>query len=629
MQLQNIPLDQLVHSPSNVRKTAGGHAIRALATSIVEHGLLHNLTVLPRSDGTFEVIDGGRRLAALQQLAKKKAIELGFAVPCLVRPDHGSATELSAAANAFTEPMHPADQCEAFKTMIEQDQASIADVAARFSVSELVVKQRLKLANVSPKLVELYRAGKANLEQMQVLALSDDHAVQEKAWFGVKHDYERQAHSLRRALTNELIAPSDDRVRLVGLDVYEAAGGRVVRDLFAERDAGYLADSELLDRLVTEKLEATAAALQADGWGWVDIKPEFSYEDRAAYRPVQVERVKLDPTPEQAARLEVIAKRDNEVEKRLSMLEGPLEPASEEEQHEINALYDEASELEDEKEAIEAALVVFPPEVKAVAGAVVTFGYHGIEIHDGRLRPGEKLAKGAVVAQAAAKKPAKPEHSDAVMRSLSAHRSAVARHHVSGDPQLALAMVVERVLTNVSERWAGSDVLSGLTCAAGPDLVALAPDLDPVLIKQYAEDQKRIKEVIKRPDLLKWLVALPVAKLLELLALGVGTTFDGTVTRGTNAGVDRLHTLIGFDMADHWKPDPKQYLGRVSSEVVLKAVAEACGKKEAAPLAKLKKKDLVARAGPLLTAKKWLPKPLRKAVKKVKDGKQKAAGDVD
>src|SRR5690606_22550731 len=146
----------------------------------------------------------------------------GFAVPCLVRPDHGSATELSAAANAFTEPMHPADQCEAFKTMIEQDQATIADVAARFSVSELVVKQRLKLANVSPKLVEVYRTGKMNLEQMQALALSDDHTAQEKAWFGVKQDYERTSHSLRRALTNVLVLPSDDRVKLVGLDVYEA-----------------------------------------------------------------------------------------------------------------------------------------------------------------------------------------------------------------------------------------------------------------------------------------------------------------------------------------------------------------------------------------------------------------------
>ncbi|HEY4048097.1 MAG TPA: ParB N-terminal domain-containing protein [Acidobacteriaceae bacterium] len=39
-----IPLNKLVRSPRNVRKT-GGESVEELAASIFAHGLLHNLTV--------------------------------------------------------------------------------------------------------------------------------------------------------------------------------------------------------------------------------------------------------------------------------------------------------------------------------------------------------------------------------------------------------------------------------------------------------------------------------------------------------------------------------------------------------------------------------------------------------
>jgi hypothetical protein len=58
-------------------------------------------------------------------------------------------------------------------------------------------------------------------------------------------------------------------VRFVSLAAYEAAGGYVRRDLFSDdENAGYIADAELLQKLVAQKLDATAAEVQAEGWGW-------------------------------------------------------------------------------------------------------------------------------------------------------------------------------------------------------------------------------------------------------------------------------------------------------------------------------------------------------------------------
>lgn len=627
MSTQLIRVDRLHVSPRNVRKT-GGKQVTDLATSILAHGLLHNLTVIADGD-RFEVIDGGRRLTALQSLVKSKKLADDLQVPCLVRADSEAAVELSAAANAFTEPMHPADQCEAFKAMIDQG-ATVADIAARFSVTELVVKQRLKLANVSAKLVDVYRTGKMNLEQLQTLALSDDHGAQEKAYFGVKNDYERSPHYLRERLTKALVSPNDRRVQMVGMRAYEAAGGTVIRDLFSTRDEGYLTDSLLLDQLVAEKMQATVEALEAAGWSWVELKPDFDYNARESYAKVPADRVQLDPSPEQADRLAKNAARDAELQPLYDALDRVTD-ATDEQLEELERYETELADLDQEREEINEGLLVYSQEVKAISGAVVTLGYHGIEVHEARLRPGERLSKDAreVVAAVSISKPAKSDHSDAVMRSLSAHRSAVARHHVSRSPDLALALMVEWLMVRAVDRHSDAGLLR-LAGTSVCDPLHAAPNLAPDLIKQAEVDRDRIAAVMRQADPLAWLLDQPQSVLLELLAIGVASRFDGHVDRGTHAGVERMHKRLGFDMADYWEPTAQQFLGRVSSEVVLKAVADACGKREAAELKNLKKAELVARAEPLLTAKRWLPKPLRTpAEKKPRDAKQRAAGDDD
>jgi ParB family chromosome partitioning protein len=72
------------------------------------------------------------------------------AVPCKIVCAE-EAAEISLAENIIRQAMHPADQFEAFKALVDEGMP-IEDVAARFGVTPLVVQQRLKLANVSPVL---------------------------------------------------------------------------------------------------------------------------------------------------------------------------------------------------------------------------------------------------------------------------------------------------------------------------------------------------------------------------------------------------------------------------------------------------------------------------------------------
>ena len=63
MNIQPIPLNRLIPSSANVRKTGATISIEELAASIAAHGLLQNLQVRPAATkaGKFEVVVGGRR----------------------------------------------------------------------------------------------------------------------------------------------------------------------------------------------------------------------------------------------------------------------------------------------------------------------------------------------------------------------------------------------------------------------------------------------------------------------------------------------------------------------------------------------------------------------------------------
>ena len=74
MNIQTIPLNKLVPSPANVRKTGASTGIGELAASIEAHGLLQNLQVRPGPKGKYEVVAGARRHAALNLFARQKRI---------------------------------------------------------------------------------------------------------------------------------------------------------------------------------------------------------------------------------------------------------------------------------------------------------------------------------------------------------------------------------------------------------------------------------------------------------------------------------------------------------------------------------------------------------------------------
>jgi ParB family transcriptional regulator, chromosome partitioning protein len=208
--------------------------------------------------------------------------------------------------------MHPADEFGAFLALIE-DGMRPADIAARFGVTESVVQQRLKLARVSPVIIEAYRKGAIALAHVMAFAVADDHAAQELVWENLSEWQLEDPNTIRDALIENEVTAKDRRVKFVTLKAYEKAGGAIRRDLFAQADDGvFIQDIVLLESLVAKKLEKAAKAVQAEGWKWVEVRPSFDHSEWAKCARRHPEPAPL--SPDLAAELDALTKEYDELD---------------------------------------------------------------------------------------------------------------------------------------------------------------------------------------------------------------------------------------------------------------------------------------------------------------------------
>ncbi len=280
-QSRDIPFDKLMLSQSNVRHIKAGVGIEELAEDIARHTLLQSITVRPLLDeggaetGIYEIPAGGRRFRALELLVRQKRLARTAPIPCVIRTD-GIAEEDSLAENVQRLALHPLDQFRAFLALREKGQSE-EEIAAAFFVTAAVVKQRLRLAAVSPKLLDVYAEDGMTLDQMMAFTVNADHERQDQVWEAVQRTYAKEPYQIRRMLTEGAIRASDKRALFVGIDAYVEAGGTVLRDLFHEDDGGWLQDPGLLDLMVAERLRDEAEIVRAEGWRWIEAAPEIAY----------------------------------------------------------------------------------------------------------------------------------------------------------------------------------------------------------------------------------------------------------------------------------------------------------------------------------------------------------------
>jgi ParB family chromosome partitioning protein len=636
-----VPLNRLKASPRNARKVKHSDAgIEALAASIKAKGVLQPPVVEVERDGegaptgAYLVTIGEGRRQALRLLAKRKAIKRTHPVRVIVDADN-DAHEISLDENITREAMHPADQFEAFRRLAEEKGYGAEEIGARFGVSAHVVRQRLRLGAAAPELMAAYREGALALDQLTAFCVSEDQERQRQVLDQIGPH--TPAYAIRRAMTEAKVRVDDRRVRFVGVEVYEAAGGAVLRDLFTEDGGGWLEDPALLDRLVGEKLAGLADEVrEREGWNWAEVVVD--YPDLSGFGrvyPVATERLEADAA--------AIAALSAEYDRLVS---------------ETDAAEMLPPEVDARLEEIDAALQAFgkeydyTPEARARAGVMVLLGHDGLARFERGLVRAEDVEKtpppwaedcGADEAEpeAAGRDDAGTDAeagagnagaagadedgrlaplSDRLVMDLTAHRTMGLRDAVQADPVSALSVVVHALALEVF--YAGYGLWTPLQLRLiSTGLERLAPGVGDGPAGRRVADRREAwgARLPERPEAL-WSVvaALAPSEQLDLLAccvgLGLYAVRDPHDRRpGALGQAETLATAVGLDMTGTWSATAASYFSRVPKARVLEAVTEAVNAGEAGRIAGLKKAEMAEAAEGLVEGRGWLPPVLRTA----------------
>jgi ParB family transcriptional regulator, chromosome partitioning protein len=659
---RDIPFNKLRLSQSNVRRIKADLSIDELAEDIARRGLLQSLNVRPIMDangsetGQYDVPAGGRRFRALQLLIKQKRFSKTGPVPCIVRDADTDilAEDDSLAENVQRVALHPLDQYRAFMALREKGQTE-ETIASSFFVPVTVVKQRLKLASVAPSLLETYAEDGMTLEQLMAFTITSDHARQEQVWEAIQQSYNRDAYQIRRMLTEKTVRASDKRVRFVGIEAYEAAGGAVSRDLFQNDDGGWLDDPALLDRLVAQKLKLEAETIAAEGWRWIEAATELPFGYTHGLRRIDGRAAEL--TDDEQSQLDTAQAEYNSLS---------------DEYQDAEELPDEVDTRLGELEAIIASFeerpVVFDRDEVARAGAFVNLRSDGkLAVERGYIRPGvERQAGGddagvdsgddhaaggngsstgrtdAVITVAGEKADPEDDEDDVVrplpdrlVLELTAHRTLALRDAVAQHPEVALTLLLHKLVTDTFQRGGSSGCLEvsvrHVFFQVQANDLKDSPSASSIAARQEAwrNELAVLTEDTDENALWNWLHGLDSTSRLALLAhcvsygvnalqekvdryCGTGISPHGLNQRLTEA--NRLAAAVNLDMVEAgWRPTADNYLSRVTKPRILEAVREGAGEQAAELIAHLKKGDMAREAERLLANSGWLPEPLRNA----------------
>lgn len=586
---QSIPFNQLFRSSVNVRKTHPAQAVEELAESLKAHGLIQSLVTVKEGD-RYGVIAGGRRFLAMSLLVERG--DWSETTPILCRVVSAKeAEEVSLAENMMRLAMHPADQFEAFAARVDAGE-KIDEIALRFGVTPSIVHQRLKLAQVSPAVIEAFRGGKVNLEHVMAFTVSEDHEAQDSvlAW-ACALPYQFRASDIRSRLTSGAVRSDNTLVSFVGLGAYVEAGGEVATDLFGNHD--FLTNPDLLRELADKKLDKIRADLEAEGWSWVESVPTRPTWFHSAARLYPVESDTL--TDEQKARLAQVQERLQELE---AAAEGHDDGLTEEEDAEFDRLTGEA-------EAIQETAKAFAPEAFAQAGAMlVTEGYEIGSISRGIVRPGK--GKPAARPDAAVERPKEASGGipAGLRETLLQERTAALQASLSADPLMIVRVMVYSFMASYGPMNVQVSAAMVPSRGASPALETVQAFHSSVL--------NPLRIPAKREDLWPWLMEQDADSLLALVAAhGLRAISAGTGDWSEKQSIETtIAKSIGFDMRDWWKPTADNFFRSLPKAAIAECMTDAGG--DPGEWQKAKRDTLAEAAEEQAAEAKWLPPFLQK-----------------
>jgi len=176
--VEKIPIDKLATSPYQPRKHFDESALKELAESIKNHGIVQPLVVTPIKDGKYTLIAGERRWRAAEIAGLQT-------VPAIIRSSKElEQLELALIENVQRVDLSPLEQAVSIERLHEQFSMSYDDIAKRLGKAHSTVNNTVRLLRLPEDAREALAKGQ----------ISEGHS---RAILALKGDSERQTYLLK------------------------------------------------------------------------------------------------------------------------------------------------------------------------------------------------------------------------------------------------------------------------------------------------------------------------------------------------------------------------------------------------------------------------------------------------
>lgn len=149
-----LPLSEIFPNPRQPRKTFNDAALKELADSIREHGIIQPLVLRQDETGKYIIVAGERRFRAAKLL--------GLAtVPCIVKQiDDQKAREISLIENLQREDLNPIEAAEALKELMDMYKLTQEQLAAKIGKARPSITNTLRLLQLTPAVISMVKEDK-------------------------------------------------------------------------------------------------------------------------------------------------------------------------------------------------------------------------------------------------------------------------------------------------------------------------------------------------------------------------------------------------------------------------------------------------------------------------------------
>ena len=168
-----LPINQVEPNKNQPRKEFDEEALKELADSITQHGIVQPL-VVTKQDGYYEIIAGERRWRAAKLAGLKE-------VPVVIKEyTPQEIMEVALIENIQREDLNPVEEAKAYQHLIEEYSLKQEDVAKKVSKNRSTITNALRLLKLPDEILNMLISGDISGGHARALLSIDDQQKQKK-----------------------------------------------------------------------------------------------------------------------------------------------------------------------------------------------------------------------------------------------------------------------------------------------------------------------------------------------------------------------------------------------------------------------------------------------------------------